>query len=76
MKTPQISKILIKFLATAIILVRCLQVYSQDKIQKKDAPANKYYELGQFNGPLPVAEDGKIVYNKGFTNLAKYITDF
>lgn len=63
---PKITRISIKFLAAFIFLVSCLQVYSQDKVQKIDALANSYSELGQFNGSVLVAEDGKIIYNKGF----------
>ncbi len=63
---PKIRKISIKFLAAVIFSVSCLQAYSQDKVQKIDALANTYFELGQFNGSVLVAEDGKIIYNKGF----------
>ncbi len=41
-------------------------VFSQDKVQKIDELAQKYHELGQFNGALLVAEGGKVIYAKGF----------
>ncbi|MEO8513470.1 MAG: serine hydrolase [Ignavibacteria bacterium] len=66
MKMPKIRLISIKFLAVAVFLVSCFQTHSQDKVQKIDVLTNSYYELGQFNGAVLVAEDGKIIYNKGF----------
>ena len=60
------KRISIKFLASVIFLACSLQAYSQDKAQKIDELANKYYSLGQLNGAVLVAEDGKIIYNKGF----------
>lgn len=39
--------------------------FSQDKQQKIDELVNKYYELGQFNGAVLVAENGNIIYSKG-----------
>jgi CubicO group peptidase (beta-lactamase class C family) len=48
------------------LLLAVTAAYAQDKIQKIDALAEKYYELGQFNGTVLVAEDGKVIFAKGF----------
>lgn len=40
-------------------------LFSQDKSQKIDELVNKYYEMGEFNGALLVAEGGNIIYSKG-----------
>lgn len=41
-------------------------IYSQDKVQKIDALVQKYHEMGQFNGAVLVAEDGKVIFSRGF----------
>lgn len=41
-------------------------VFSQDKVQKIDEYIQKYNELGQFNGAVLIAEDGKILLSKGY----------
>ena len=40
--------------------------FSQTKAQKIDKLMNAYHQLGQFNGSLLVAENGKIIYKNGF----------
>jgi CubicO group peptidase (beta-lactamase class C family) len=39
---------------------------AQQKVQKIDALLKQYYDYGQFNGSILVAENGKIIYSKGF----------
>lgn len=39
---------------------------AQQKAQKIDALVKQYHDYGQFNGSILVAENGKIIYKKGF----------
>ena len=39
---------------------------SRDKVSKIDELMTTVYENGQFNGSVLVAENGKVIYNKGF----------
>lgn len=57
-----------RFLRISILsfLLIAASAVSQDNVQKIDELAAKYYELGQFNGSLLVAEGGKVIYAKGF----------
>jgi CubicO group peptidase (beta-lactamase class C family) len=57
-----------RFLKVSIIsiLLVAASTVSQDKIQKIDELAQKYYDLGQFNGAVLVAEGGNIIFAKGF----------
>ncbi len=48
------------------ILFAVSAAISQDKVQKIDALTQKYFELGQFNGSVLVAEEGNVVFAKGF----------
>ncbi|MDP5202491.1 serine hydrolase [Flavobacterium sp. DG2-3] len=41
-------------------------VFAQDKAQKIEQLLNKYSEYGQFNGSALVAENGKVIFKKGF----------
>lgn len=41
-------------------------VYSQEKIDKIDALIQAYNDTGTFNGAVLVAENGKVIYKKGF----------
>jgi len=40
--------------------------FAQDTAQKIDGLLKNYYDYGQFNGSVLVAEKGKVVYAKGF----------
>ncbi len=40
--------------------------FAQQNVQKIDALLKQYYNYGQFNGSILVAENGKVVYKKGF----------
>jgi CubicO group peptidase (beta-lactamase class C family) len=39
---------------------------AQQNVQKIDALLKQYYDYGQFNGSILVAEKGKVIYKKGF----------
>lgn len=49
-----------------LVLLLSVTIYSQDKQAKIDELVRKYYELGQFNGAVLAAEDGNIIYIRGF----------
>ncbi len=40
--------------------------FAQSKADKIDALMRQYYEYGQFNGSILVAENGKIIFKKGY----------
>jgi CubicO group peptidase (beta-lactamase class C family) len=40
--------------------------FAQQNVQKIDALLKQYYDYGQFNGSILVAENGKVIYKKGF----------
>ena len=55
------------FLIAGFILVLAVHVaIGQTKPDKIDTLMKLYYEYGQFNGTVLVAEHGKVVYRKGF----------
>lgn len=59
----------IQFKVIAIILCLsffALPIYANDKAKKIDELLNKYHEYSQLNGSVLVAENGKVVYKKGF----------
>lgn len=62
---PKIIKISLYIYAALLLLVFTHHVYSQDKLQKIDELVQKYYDLGQINGAVLVAENGNIIYSKG-----------
>jgi len=39
---------------------------AQQKVRKIDALLKQYYDYGQFNGSILIAENGRVVYKKGF----------
>lgn len=49
-----------------VIFVAAAGVSAQDHSKKIDALMKQYYEYGQFNGSVLVADKGKIVYERGF----------
>ena len=53
------------FLFAAILYILQGNCLAQTKAQKIDALMNTYYQYGQFNGSVLVAEHGKIIYKKG-----------
>lgn len=60
MKTRQLLTLLIITLVTASVAL------AQDKAQKIDELLKAYHEYGQLNGSVLVAENGKVIYKKGF----------
>jgi CubicO group peptidase (beta-lactamase class C family) len=40
--------------------------FAQQNVQKIDGLLKQYYDYGQFNGSILVAENGKVIYKKGF----------
>jgi len=60
MKTKKLFTLFVLTLFTAIAAI------AQDKTQKIDDLLKAYYDYGQFNGSVLVAEKGKFVYKKGF----------
>jgi len=50
------------FIALSIFI---LSLNAQDKVKQIDELVQKYYELGQINGSVLVAEGGNIIYSKG-----------
>ena len=59
-----ITRRLLTLLAIALIAVSTS--IAQDKAQKIEALLKTYYDNGQLNGTVLVAENGKVVYKKGF----------
>ncbi|KRD11813.1 serine hydrolase [Flavobacterium sp. Root901] len=57
----------IKLIGLCILLqLFALNIFAQDKAKKIEDLLAKYNEYGQFNGSALVAENGKIIYKKGF----------
>lgn len=54
------------FVLFIIALVSVTSVIAQDKVQKIDELLKTYQDYGQFNGTVLVAENGKVIYKKGF----------
>jgi CubicO group peptidase (beta-lactamase class C family) len=60
MKTAKLFTLFIFALMTAA------NSFAQQNAQKIDALLKQYYDYGQFNGSVLVADGGKVVYKKGF----------
>ncbi|MBF4493840.1 serine hydrolase [Flavobacterium sp. MR2016-29] len=57
----------IKLIALSFILVLfTLNITAQDKAKQIEQLLSKYTEYGQFNGSALVAENGKVIFKKGF----------
>lgn len=54
------------FTLLVITLMTASAALAQDTAQKIDEMLKNYYDYGQFNGAVLVAEKGKVVYKKGF----------
>ncbi|PWH82560.1 serine hydrolase [Algibacter marinivivus] len=65
-------KTILKFLGSkkSIFMLSMLLVFnfsfSQSKVEKIDQLISKYQEYGKFNGSALVADNGKVIYKKGF----------
>ena len=53
-------------LGMLIVLAFQASAFAQGKVNKIDEVVSQYYKYGQFNGAVLVAENGKVVYKKGF----------
>lgn len=60
MTTPKI------FRSLAVILMFAAIASAQDKAKTIDALIQSYFDYGQFNGTVLVADKGKVIYKKGF----------
>ena len=49
-----------------VALITATNALAQQNVQKIDALLKQYYDYGQFNGSVLVAEKGKVIYKKGF----------
>ena len=49
-----------------VALMAATSAFAQQNVQKIDALLKQYYDYGQFNGSVLVAEKGKVIYEKGF----------
>ncbi|MEP7038458.1 MAG: serine hydrolase [Acidobacteriota bacterium] len=54
------------FYLFVILLVTVSAANAQEKARKIDELMKSYYDYGQFNGAVLVAEKGQVVYKKGF----------
>ncbi|HEX8737563.1 MAG TPA: serine hydrolase [Pyrinomonadaceae bacterium] len=59
-------KAAILFTLFIIAFMTASNAIAQKNVQKIDALVKQYYDYGQFNGSILVAENGKIIYKKGF----------
>ena len=59
-------RILSLVIATACLLGAHAQVLAQDKAAKIDELMKVYNSYGQFNGAVLVAENGKVIFKKGY----------
>ncbi|WP_431243179.1 serine hydrolase [Flavobacterium sp. P21] len=53
-------------LLSATLLLFTITTFAQDKAKEIEQLLKKYNEYGQFNGSALVAENGKIIFKKGF----------
>jgi CubicO group peptidase (beta-lactamase class C family) len=60
MKTAKI------FILFMVAFITATNAFAQQNVKKIDELMKQYYDYGQFNGSILVAENGKIIYKKGF----------
>ena len=53
-------------LALVCLTARMQPALAQDKAAQIDALVSKYHEIGQFNGAALVAENGQVIFKKGY----------
>ena len=63
-KSPHYLKILVLMLLSTVAVQTTAS--GQDKARKIDALISRYSQYGQFNGSALVADNGKVIYKKGF----------
>lgn len=49
-----------------VAFITATNAFAQQNVQNIDRLMKQYYDYGQFNGSILVAEKGKIIYEKGF----------
>ena len=49
-----------------VAFLTATNAFAQQNVKKIDGLLKQYYDYGQFNGSILVAEKGKIIYEKGF----------
>ena len=49
-----------------VAFITATNAFAQENVQKIDVLVKQYYDYGQFNGSILVADKGKIIYEKGF----------
>ena len=55
------------FILFIVALAFATSAFAQKDVQKKiDSLVKQYYDYGQFNGSILVADKGKVIYEKGF----------
>jgi CubicO group peptidase (beta-lactamase class C family) len=59
-------KIAILFTLFMLALMTATNSFAQQNVRKIDELLKQYHDYGQFNGSILVAENGKVVYKKGF----------
>src|SRR4026209_409066 len=61
--TLKTTRLLLLF---TVAFITATAAFAQQNVQKIDGLMKQYYEYGQFNGSILVADKGKIIYEKGF----------
>jgi len=54
------------FTLAIVAFITATTAFAQQDVRKIDGLLKQYYDYGQFNGSILVAEKGKIIYEKGF----------
>ena len=66
MKNQSRFTILILFFAFILPLFQAPLAYAQSKVDQIDELVSKYNEYDKFHGSVLVADNGKVIYKKGF----------
>lgn len=66
MKTSKTSFLKSKFLLVVVFVATLSIGFAQNKTAQLDELLDKYTKYGQFNGSVLVADNGKVIYKKGF----------
>jgi CubicO group peptidase (beta-lactamase class C family) len=65
-RTLLAAKFLLCALSLVLLLTAATTAFAQQNVKQIDGLMKQYYDYGQFNGSILVAEKGKIIYEKGF----------